>query len=128
MNKKTPLCRTSKKLIPKFIGPYQITKVNDNKTIVRDYPGGQTQFVHVNRLKPFCESMIWDDVPGGPFDDVRNVLPSATPSSLTLTSGVPLPPVTDSVVTVVDLKNFDDSVNPSRTPTPSCSPILGAQT
>ena len=82
MNNKTPLYRTSKKLIPKFIGPSQITKVNDNKTAeIREYPGRQTQFVHVNRLKPLCKSMIWGDVPGVPFDDVSNVLPTATPST-----------------------------------------------
>jgi hypothetical protein len=61
---KTPVLRTSKKLIPRFIGPYRVTKVNPNHTVeIQEYPGKQTQLVHVNRLKPLCESMIWRDLP-----------------------------------------------------------------
>ena len=39
LNMKTPILRTSKKLIPRFIGPYRVTKVNDNKTVeIREGP------------------------------------------------------------------------------------------
>lgn len=50
----TPIAGTSKKLIPRFLGTYPVTKVNSNKT-----EEIRTQLVHINRLKPFSESMIW---------------------------------------------------------------------
>ena len=120
---KTPILGTSKKLIPRFIGPYRVTKVNSNKTVeIREGPGKQSQLVHINRLKPLCESMIWGDLPGIPFVDVVNELPSTVPlvsSPLPIIPEEPLPPATDE-----DLMNFDDSVIPPRPPTPPCSPTL----
>jgi hypothetical protein len=125
LNVKTLILRTSKKLIPLFIGPYRVTKVNDNKTFeIREGPGKQTQLVHINRLKPLCESMIWGDLPGVPFVDVVNEPPITVPpvsSPLPIIPEEPSPPVTDE-----DLMNFDDPVIPLRTLASPCSPTLVA--
>jgi hypothetical protein len=125
LSMKTPILGTSKKLIPRFIGPYRVTKVNSNKTVeIRESPGKQTQLVHINRLKPLCESMIWGDLPGIPFVDVMNELPITFPlvsSPLPIIPEEPLPPATDE-----DLMNFDDPVIPPQPPTPPCSPTLVA--
>ena len=92
---KTPILGTSKKLIPRFIGLYRVTKVNNNKTVkIRGGPGKQTQLVHINCLKPLCESMIWGDLPGVSFSDVENELPitvSPVSSLLPIFPEEPLP-------------------------------------
>ena len=125
LSMKTPILGTSKKLIPRFIGPYRVTKVHSNKTVeIRENPGKQTQLVHINRLKPLCESMIWGDLPSIPFVDVVNELPITVllvSSPLPIIPEEPLPPATDE-----DLMNFDDLVVPPRPPTPPCSPTLVA--
>jgi hypothetical protein len=93
---KTPLIKTSKKLIPRFIGPYRVTKVYLNITVeIQEYTGKQTQLVHVNRLKPLCESMIWRDLPHVTLDTVDRPLPdlNRSSSSETDTNSPPLSPV-----------------------------------
>ena len=65
---------TSKKLNPRYQGPYRIYKVNDNSTVeIRSYNGGKTQLTHVNRLKALTESMIWRDEECVDFDDLREL-------------------------------------------------------
>ncbi|KAI9560498.1 hypothetical protein GHT06_011431 [Daphnia sinensis] len=69
---RTPLTGISKKLIPRFIGPFRIWKVNNNSTVeIQQDVGKHTQLVHVNRIKPLFESMIWKDETGVDFLDVR---------------------------------------------------------
>ncbi|EFX73699.1 hypothetical protein DAPPUDRAFT_324924 [Daphnia pulex] len=101
---KTPLLKTSKKLIPRFIGPYRITKVNSNHTVeIQEYPGKQTQLVHVNRLKPLCESMIWRDLPHVTLDAVDSPPPDlnlSLSSELDLNSP-PLSPVLNKSFTLL---------------------------
>ncbi len=63
---------TSKKLNPKYEGPYRVLKVHDNSTVeIVACPGKQTQLVHVNRIKPLYETMVWKDEPCIDFFDVR---------------------------------------------------------
>ena len=72
LNMRTPMKGVSKKLIPRFIGPFRILKLNDNDTVViQQHAGKQTQLVHVNRIKPLFESMIWKDEPFVDFLDIR---------------------------------------------------------
>ncbi len=72
LNMRTPMKGVSNKLIPRFIGPFRILKLNDNDTVViQQHAGKQTQLVHVNRIKPLFESMIWKDEPSIDFLDVR---------------------------------------------------------
>jgi hypothetical protein len=111
---KTPLLKTSKKLIPRFIGPYRITKINSNHTVeIQEFPGKQTQLVHVNRLKPLCESMIWRDLPNVILDKVErppSVL-NLSLSSETIANSPPPSPVSLHDVppdASLDLLTFDD--------------------
>ncbi|KAK4013550.1 hypothetical protein OUZ56_026104 [Daphnia magna] len=54
------------------ISPFRILKVSNNSTgEIQQDVGKQTQLVHVNRIKPLFESMIWKDEPGVNFLDVR---------------------------------------------------------
>ncbi|KAI9550595.1 hypothetical protein GHT06_004910 [Daphnia sinensis] len=70
---RTPMAGTSKKLIPRFMGPYRVTKINDNHTVeIQECVGKQTQLVHVNRIKPLYESMIWKDEPCVDFQESHN--------------------------------------------------------
>jgi hypothetical protein len=72
LDMRTPLAGISKKLIPRFIGPFRILKVSNNSTVeIQQDVGKQTQLVHVNRIKPLFESMIWKDEPGVDFFYVR---------------------------------------------------------
>ncbi|KAK4013937.1 hypothetical protein OUZ56_026485 [Daphnia magna] len=65
-----PMSGTSRKLIPRFMGPFLIVKVNDNHTLeMQECAGKQTQLVHVNRIKPLYESMIWKEEPCVEFED-----------------------------------------------------------
>ena len=64
---------TSKKLNPRYQGPYRISKVYDNDTVeIRSYNGATTQLTHVNRLKALTECMVWRDEKCVDFDDLRN--------------------------------------------------------
>jgi hypothetical protein len=64
---------TSKKLNPRYQGPYRISKVYDNDTVeIRSYNGAATQLTHVNRLKALTECMVWRDEKCVDFDDLRN--------------------------------------------------------
>ncbi|KZS03091.1 Uncharacterized protein APZ42_034268 [Daphnia magna] len=72
LDMQTPLAGIRKKLIPRFIGPFRILKVSNNSTVeIQQDVGKKTQLVHVNRIKPLFESMIWKDEPGVDFLDVR---------------------------------------------------------
>ena len=63
---------TSRKLNPRYRGPYRVKKVNTNSTVeIQECAGKQTQLVHVNRIKPLYETMIWKDEPCVPFFDQR---------------------------------------------------------
>ena len=69
---------TSKKLNPRYQGPYRISRVNDNGTVeIRSYNGAKTQLTHVNRLKALTECMVWRDEECVDFDDLRNITLSA---------------------------------------------------
>ncbi len=62
----------SKKLLPRFEGPYRILKICNNHTVeILPTRGGKVQLVHVNRIKPLLEAMIWKDDPCPEFRDVR---------------------------------------------------------
>ncbi|KAI9558398.1 hypothetical protein GHT06_015178 [Daphnia sinensis] len=70
---RTPMAGTSKKLIPRFMGPYRVTKINNNHTVeIQECVGKQTQLVHVNRIKPLYESMIWKEEPCVDFQESHN--------------------------------------------------------
>ena len=61
----------SKKLLPRFEGPYRILKICNNHTVeILPTNGGKVQLVHVNRIKPLLEAMIWKDDPCPEFRDV----------------------------------------------------------
>ena len=61
----------SKKLLPRFEGPYRILKICNNHTVeILPTKGGKVQLVHVNRIKPLLEAMIWKDDPCPEFRDV----------------------------------------------------------
>ena len=63
---------TSRKLNPRYRGPYRVKKVNTNSTVeIQECAGKQTQLVHVNRIKPLYETMIWKDESCVPFFDQR---------------------------------------------------------
>ena len=65
---------TSKKLNPRYQGPFRISKVYDNNTVeIRSYNGGKTQMTHVNRLKALTECMVWRDEDCVDFDDLREL-------------------------------------------------------
>ena len=60
----------SKKLLPRFEGPYRILKICNNHTVeILPRKGGKVQLVHVNRIKPLLEAMIWKDDPCPEFRD-----------------------------------------------------------
>ncbi len=62
----------SKKLVPRFKGPYRILKICNNHTVeIQPSKGGKVQLVHVNRKKPLLEAMIWKDEPCPQFQDIR---------------------------------------------------------
>ena len=72
LDMRTPLKGISKKLIPHFIGPFRILTINDNNTVViQQNAGKQAQLVHINRIKPLFESMIWKNEPLVDFLDTR---------------------------------------------------------
>ncbi|KAI9556063.1 hypothetical protein GHT06_018630 [Daphnia sinensis] len=63
---------TSKKLNPRYQGPFRVSKVFPNHTVeIRAYNGNGTQLTHVNRLKALTECMIWRDEECVDFDDLR---------------------------------------------------------
>ncbi|KAI9553636.1 hypothetical protein GHT06_021560 [Daphnia sinensis] len=101
---RAPMMGTSKKLIPRFMGPFRILKVNDNHTVeIQECAGKQTQLVHVNRIKPLYESMIWKEEPCVEFQDNRK-----EDTSLNLTRELELPAPTDEELTERDDFNLID--------------------
>ncbi|KZS10210.1 Uncharacterized protein APZ42_025363 [Daphnia magna] len=88
---RTPMAGTSKKLIPLFVGPYRVTKINNKHTVeIQECVGKQTQLVHVNRIKPLYESMIWKEEPCVDFPESRD-----NPIPPELTNELEVPPPTD---------------------------------
>jgi hypothetical protein len=64
---------TSKKLNPRYQGPFRVSKVFPNHTVeIRSYNGNGTQLTHVNRLKALTECMVWRDEECVDFDDFRS--------------------------------------------------------
>lgn len=63
---------TSKKLYPRFRGPYRITKVHNNRTVeIQATTGSASKLYHTNRIKPFLEPMVWTDDSVPHFEDLR---------------------------------------------------------
>ena len=59
----------NKKLTPKYNGPYRILEMHDNKTATIINDNLKQQRVHINRLKPLYETMLWKDEPMGTFEE-----------------------------------------------------------
>ena len=51
----------SRKFTSKFKGPFRIIKVHNNQTVDIADNSYKIQRVHVNRLKPFYETILWKD-------------------------------------------------------------------
>lgn len=51
----------SRKFVSKFKGPYRVIKLYDNKTVDIADNSFMPRRVHVNRLRPMFDSMIWRD-------------------------------------------------------------------
>ena len=65
---------TSKKLNPRYQGPFRISKVFPNHTAeIQTYNGNGTQLTRVNRLKILTECMIWRYKECVDFEDVREL-------------------------------------------------------
>jgi hypothetical protein len=56
----------SRKLTSKYRGPFRIIKVYSNKTVDIADKTYVSQWVHVNCLKPFYETMLWQQEPRPP--------------------------------------------------------------
>ena len=51
-----------KKFVPKYRGPFRVVKTHNNGTVdIQQEHSDNVQLVHVNRLKPIFETMIWAD-------------------------------------------------------------------
>ncbi|KZR96308.1 Uncharacterized protein APZ42_009428, partial [Daphnia magna] len=110
---RTPMTGTSKKLIPRFMGPYRVTKINNNHTVeIQKCVGKQTQLVHVNRIKPLYESMIWKEEPCVDFQQSCD-----HPIPLELTNELEVPPPTDEEYAPQEEQDLIDlDVGPSPLP------------
>lgn len=63
---------TSKKLNPRYQGPFCVRKVFPNDTVeIMSSDGVKTILTHVNRIKPLFETMVWKDEECVQFDDIR---------------------------------------------------------
>ena len=60
----------NKKMTSKYEGPYRILKTFDNGTVTIITSNNKEKHVHVNRLKPLFETMLWQDEPMEPFQDI----------------------------------------------------------
>jgi hypothetical protein len=56
----------SRKFTSKYRGPFRIIKVYSNKTVDIADNTYVSQCVHVNRLKPLYENMLWQQEPRPP--------------------------------------------------------------
>jgi hypothetical protein len=63
----------SKKFTSKYKGPYRIIKVYANKTVDIADSSYVTQRVHVNRVKPLFETMLWRQEPCPAFESTFDV-------------------------------------------------------
>ena len=55
--------RDSRKFTSLYKGPFRVVKIYPNKTVDIADPSFTVQKVHVNRLKPLFETMLWKDNP-----------------------------------------------------------------
>jgi hypothetical protein len=94
---------TSRKLNPRYKGPYRVKKVNSNETVeIQEVGGKQTQLVHVNRIKPLYETMIWKDEPCVEFFDVRTGAMNGEEEEI--------PPPTEETTEAVRVRNKEHPV------------------
>ena len=64
----------SRKFTSKYRGPFRIIKTYDNKTVDISDNSYNIQRVHVNRLKPLFETMLWHDEPCPKIENTSNVI------------------------------------------------------
>jgi hypothetical protein len=63
----------SRKFTSKYRGPFRIIKVYSNKTVDIADNTYVSQCVHVNRLKPLYETMLWQQESHPPFESTYDV-------------------------------------------------------
>ena len=51
----------NKKLTAKYEGPYRILEIHNDGTVTIKHNSNSTKLVHINRLKPLFETMLWKD-------------------------------------------------------------------
>ncbi|KZS05528.1 Uncharacterized protein APZ42_031262 [Daphnia magna] len=110
---RTPIAGTSKKLIPRFMRRYRVTKINNNHTVeIQECVGKQTQLVHVNRIKPLYESLIRKEEPCVDFRGSRD-----RPIPPELTNELEVPPPTDEEYALQEEQDLIDlDAGPSPLP------------
>ena len=62
----------NKKLTSKYEGPYRILEVHNNGTVTITDENYKEKRVHVNRLKPLFETMLWKDEETDPFEKIES--------------------------------------------------------
>ena len=77
----------NRKFTAKYQGPYRILQVNSNATVKIVNSNNQTQLVHVNRLKPLFETMLWKDEVTDPYQAIGPEIQPPSPSEDELSTG-----------------------------------------
>ena len=70
---------TSRKFVSKYRGPYRVSKVYDNATVDISNNAQKSKRVHVNRLRPLYDTMLWRDEFCPELEDPTQI--DQTPSS-----------------------------------------------